>query len=103
MNCPNCETSLGISSTLDQSTKRQCCRCQWESPSVDELLARSPEYRLARLQAAGAEPGWYGPDGKRCRLEYDSRRRCYWMTWRQTVVLSEAEARMCGFVEVPCK
>ena len=100
MNCPKCDVTLGVNSTPDGSPQYVCVKCGWVSESVDTMVAASPAYRLARLKASGAAPGWYGPDGAKCDLWNDPISDKLLISWR-CGNFSEDEARMCGFVEVP--
>lgn len=104
MNCPKCgECTLylpcKVALVLPEERYR-CEICDWESEPIGDLVLASPAYRLAALKAQGAEPGWYGPDctlGKTIRLLSGA---VAGVVWRDTF-LHIAEARLCGFVEVP--
>ena len=99
MYCPKCGNSadgMRLHVHMDATrTKMRCDTCGWASDYVESLVRHSPAYRLARLKAQGAEPGWYGPDGQMAspfgRLA---------VIWRGGVFRFN-EARVCGFVEVP--
>jgi hypothetical protein len=100
MNCPKCNVCLAVATTPDRSFQYVCVRCEWESESVNALVLASPAYRLAQLKAQGAEPGWYGPDGRRCLEYHEDSMYSGHIVWAGDCVQKE-HARLCGFVEVP--
>jgi hypothetical protein len=99
MNCPKCERCLGVLNTPDGSPKYICIGCEWESESVNALVLASPAYRLAKLKAAGAKPGWYGPDGERAGFGPLDKGGREFVEWGDQY-FTPGEARLCGFVEV---
>ena len=103
MNCPKCgEVSRTTAAYHHQplTVRVMCDCCGWESPDLEALTVASPAYRLAKLKASGAAPGWYGPDGAKCDLWNDPISNKLLISWR-CGNFSEDEARLCGFVEVP--
>jgi Zn ribbon nucleic-acid-binding protein len=101
MNCPKCKEALHITvwPALYESDRYRCDDCGWQSETLATMVLASPSYRLAQLQAQGAKPGWYGPDGKKCQEEHDEDWNVIWLFWRDSRIGID-EARMCGFVEV---
>lgn len=100
MNCPKCPNQELIIIGADWANSRPYCKaCGWmpHKPFV-ELVKLDVDYRLAKLKAEGAAPGWYGPDGERCWTVGDGDR--LYVIWHQAVSLRPDEARLCGFVEV---
>jgi hypothetical protein len=96
VNCPKCPNQELIIIGADWANSRPYCKaCGWmpHKPFV-ELVKLDVGYRLAKLKAEGAAPGWYGPDGERCGLMLDG---C--LEWL-TMLFTQEEARLCGFVEV---
>lgn len=67
MNCPKCgEIGQGLRLVVHGDatrTKMWCENCGWSSEYAEALVEASPAYRKAQLEAKGAKPGWYGPDG----------------------------------------
>jgi hypothetical protein len=100
MNCPKCDVILGVSTTLYASVQLVCVKCGWMSESFTALVTASPAYRLAKLKASGAKPGWYGPDGERCEYCRGTPpvSSLEWLRWRGHAITLD-EARLCGFVE----
>lgn len=109
MNCPKCSADTLFYAAMSHVVTREACSdCGWESEPISDLVEHSPAYRLAQLQAQGAAPGWYGPDGKRAKVMSPHPSgwghrievmgcAVYGEAWEQTVEM----ARLCGFVEVP--
>jgi predicted RNA-binding Zn-ribbon protein involved in translation (DUF1610 family) len=112
MKCPRCGNGLGGDWTEDKSSRYLCSGCGWASPSVNQMVLASPAYRLAKLQAEGAAPGWYGPDGRKLTPKADDFGNIglcvdgcgLWAADIESDEENEAAllgfARRCGFVEV---
>lgn len=114
MNCPKCgEIGQGLRLVVHGDatrTKMWCENCGWSSEYVEALVEASPAYRKAQLEAKGAKPGWYGPDGEKATLEPFGNQAHLGSGWRlwtlQVKVLAPTQqmlfekARLCGFVEV---
>lgn len=103
MNCPKCNATIHTVHYHGQpEAVRIGCNggCGWQSDTLEDLALVSPSYRLAELEAQGAEPGWYGPDFEACksiRLESGELAGVVW----HDAFLDIEKARICGFVEVP--
>jgi len=111
MNCPKCgEHTLYLpcqGALVSPEERYRCEICDWESEPVGEMVKSSPAYRLAKLKAEGAAPGWYGPDGEKAIVM--SPHPSGWghriqihgcAVWGETLESTEAMARLCGLVEV---
>lgn len=101
MNCPKCPNALGLDLHIE-TLGMVCPYCGWRSDTLEALVAASPAYRLAKLKADGAEPGWYGPDGERWEFCVDaaSLNREGHGFCTDSPEKMVAFARLCGFVEV---
>lgn len=100
MNCPKCNND-NMQAMLGPGLIGRvmvCMNCDWNSETLEALVLASPSYRLAQLQAKGAAPGWYGPDGERTESKVDPK---WGVCVRFDYVwVTEKSARLCGFVEV---
>ncbi len=105
MRCPKCNGNTRI---LNQSTgldlmRLECVMCGWTSETIEALLqaAKTPQQiLLEKLKAEGAAPGWYGPDGERCGIEFDEEGNLALVVIARAWGLPPDLAILCGCVEV---
>jgi hypothetical protein len=78
-----------------------CKQCGWmPNLAFGDLVKLDVGYILAKLKADGAEPGWYGPDGKRWEKVWGLCAGEACLVLGATSITLQF-ARLCGFVEVP--
>ena len=103
MNCPKCNGELYLLARVQGPPMAvECGMCGWHLLDLPGIITASPAYRVAKLKAHGAEPGWYGPDGERLEFCVDSASmigegRCFCADSPEKL---QQLARLCGFVEV---
>jgi hypothetical protein len=108
MNCPRCDKPVKQTAAWHGQPLSvfAFCECGWESPMLDGVVVADGAHRLAKLKAAGAKPGWYGPDGEKASWYWEEGEddSCA-MVWHGLTIGGAknevlATARLCGFVEV---
>lgn len=100
MNCPNCGAEDWMQQFVARDMHLECMSCGWKTPGMTEMAETSPEYRLAKLKAAKAEPGWYGPDGRKWQVTIGLRTGEAYLVRGPDESEDIEYARLCGFVEV---